>query len=148
MSIFSKLGSLLRPSAKSVTAQKSFAVEQFVYVKIPGDVGPIDRGTLFENPIDSALAIGSLGAVLGGGSSLGEERSDGTRPIEFCGIDIDTTNRDGALSILRTLLPSLNAPIGTELHYTVGSERLQDELSPEGWLLSKPRTLLHPGFGV
>jgi len=149
MKVFSTLRRWFRPSPRPTTGPvSSFDVEQFVYVKIPVSVGPIERGALFGDPIDLALAEGDLGEVSGGGSSLGEKQADGSRNIEFCGIDVDTRNRDGALAVLRELLPRLDAPMGTELHYTTGIEKLQDELSPEGWLLSRPRTQLHPGFDI
>jgi len=128
--------------------QQSFDIESFIYIKIPGEIQPLDRGALFEDPIDSALAQANLGATSGGGSSLGDPQPDGSRRIEFCGIDFDATDRDGALVALRTLLPSLSAPLGTELHYTRGGIKLQDVLSVEGWQPGLPRNFLHPGFGV
>jgi hypothetical protein len=148
MSISSFIKSLL-PSKPSVPAEaNAFDVEQFIYVKIPGDIGPIDRGALFEDRIEPALAEKNLGTVSGGGSSLGDARPDGSRPISFCGIDIDTTSRDEALVVLRDLLPTLNTPVGAELHYTKKGQKLQDELAAEGWLLERPRVFDHPGFGV
>ena len=138
-----------RPARPASVPENAFTAEQFIYIKIPAAFGPVDRATLFEDPIDLALAAeGSLGAVSGGGSLLSKQQLDGSRHIEFCGIDVDTTDRDRALGVLRKLLPTLNAPLGTELHYTAGVEKLQDELSPEGWLVSRPRLLLHPGFGI
>ena len=95
-----------------MTEQESeFDVEQFIYVKIPAPIQPLDRGSLFEDPIDSALEPEGLGHVSGGGSLLGDTRADGTRPIEFCGIDIDTTDRSAVLHILRGLLPKLGIPL-------------------------------------
>jgi hypothetical protein len=128
--------------------QQSFDIENFIYIKIPGDIQPLDRGSRFEDLIDSALAHANLGATSGGGSSLGNPGPDGSRRIEFCGIDFDATDRDGALASLRTLLPDLNAPIGTELHYTCGGIKLQDVLSVKGWQLGLPRSFTHPGFGI
>lgn len=49
------------------------------------------------------------------------------------------------LSVLE--LVALGAPVGSELHYTEGSERLLDRLAESGWKLRLPRTFLHPGFG-
>jgi len=148
MGISSFIKSLL-PSKSSAPAETdTFDVEQFIYVKIPGDIGPIDRGDLFEDRIEPVLAEKNLGSVSGGGSSLGDARPDGSRPISFCGIDIDTTSREEALVVLRNLLPTIDAPLGTELHYTKKGLKLQDELASEGWLLERPRVFDHPGLGV
>ena len=148
MSISSFLKSLLTSRPSSPAQANAFDVEQFIYVKIPGEIGPMDRGEMFEDKIEPVLAEKNLGSVSGGGSSLGDARPDGSRPIEFCGIDIDTKSRDEALFVLRSLLPTLDAPIGTELHYTKNGQKLQDEFANNGWVLEKPRVFLHPGFGV
>lgn len=125
-----------------------FDVEQFVYIKIPDSIQPVDRGELFENLIDTALEPLGLGHVSGGGSLLGKVRPDGTRPIEFCGIDVDTTDRAAALEILRKLLPPLGVPQGTELHYTANGAKLQDRFLGADWVISESREFLHPGFDI
>jgi hypothetical protein len=127
---------------------EDFDVEQFIYIKIPDAIQPLDRAEIFEDPIDAALTTKGLGHVSGGGSLLGNERSDGTRPIEFCGIDVDTINRDAVLAILRELLPSLGTPLATELHYTTGSAKLQDRFLGADWVIGEPRNFLHPGFDI
>jgi hypothetical protein len=121
--------------------------ELFVYVKLPESIGPIDRGERYEDPIADRLAEQALGEVSGGGSQLGDERADGTRPIEFCGIDVDVTDQRQALVVLRAALIELRAPIGTELHYTVAGVKLQDELRADGWVLEESRSSVHPAFG-
>ena len=78
----------------------------------------------------------------------GDPLPDGSRPIEFCGLDIDVTDLARALVLLRAELPALGAPDGTELHYSAGETRLQDAYSQGHWTLEQPRTFLHPGFGV
>ena len=123
-------------------------VDRFVYLKIPADIGPLVRAERFEDPIDDALAQEGLGEVSGGGSSLGLARPDGSRPIEFCGIDIDCSDREATLALLRVLLPGLGLPAGSELHYTAGGQRLQDAFDGEVWAVGDPRTFLHPGFDV
>ena len=125
---------------------KDFDVEQFIYIKIPDAIQPADRAQIFEDPIDAALEPQELGHVSGGGSLLGNARPDGTRPIEFCGIDVDTTDRDATLQILRKLLPDLGIPPSTELHYTTGGARLQDRFLGADWATGEPREFLHPGF--
>lgn len=125
-----------------------FDVERFVYLKIPGDIGPRERAERFEDPIDAALAQDELGEVSGGGSSLGHARADGSRPIEFCGIDIDVTDREVALALLRVLLPGLGLPAGSELHYTAAGRQLQDVFGGDAWDVGVARSFLHPGFDV
>ena len=125
-----------------------FDVEKFVYLKIPGDVDPVQRGERFSRPIEAALAGRALGEVSGGGSSLGAPDAQGRTAIEFCGIDIDVADRDAALVVLRELVPTLGAPVGTELHYTRAGRPRRDRFDAAGWVLDEPRTDRHPGFGV
>lgn len=125
-----------------------FDTEQFVYIKIPLAIQPMDRGERFEDEIDDALSAEGLGEVSGGGSLLGNPGPDGRRSIEFCGIDVDTDDREAALKVLRNLLPGLGAPPLTELHYTANGQRLQDAFLGHDWRIGEPRTFLHPGFGV
>lgn len=125
-----------------------FDIEQFVYIKIPADIDPLDRSKIFEAPIDAALASKGLGEVSGGGSLLGNIRSDGTRPIEFSGIDVDTNARETVLAILRKLLPGLGSPVGTELHYTAGGFKLQNRFFGADGIIGDARDFLHPGFDV
>jgi hypothetical protein len=120
----------------------------FVYIKIPESLKPIPRGDKYEDPIQASLQALGLGEVTGGGSQLGDQQPDGTRPIEFCGIDVELTDLDRGRELLRGRLTTLGAPAGTELHFTVIDTKLQDELHPDGWVLDQPRTFLHPGFGV
>jgi hypothetical protein len=125
-----------------------FDIEQFIYVKIPAPIQPLERGTRFEDPIDAALGPEGLGHVSGGGSLLGDALPDGTRPIEFCGIDIDATDKDAVLEILRKLLPTLGLPLASELHYTSAGAKLQDRFLGAGWAIAEPREFLHPGFDI
>ena len=128
--------------------EDEFDVEQFVFVKIPASIQPLDRGTLFEDSIDAALEPQDLGHVSGGGSLLGDTLPDGTRPIEFCGIDIDTTDRAAVLEILRELLPTLGIPLASELHYTANGHKLQDRFLGDSWSIGESREFLHPGFDI
>jgi hypothetical protein len=120
----------------------------FVYLKIPEPLMPLDRGSKYEDPIAAALEARQLGSISGGGAQLGDEQPDGTRPIEICGIDIDVTDLEEARRLLRGILVELGASTGTEIHFSIGDEKLQDELRETGWILQQPRTFLHPGFGI
>ncbi|PTT22581.1 hypothetical protein DBR12_03765 [Acidovorax sp. HMWF029] len=147
MSVISTIKSLLG-LAPAKQEQKTFNPEHFIYVKLPGNLMPLDRGAVYEDPIEQALSEGNLGTVSGGGSSLGDKLPDGSRIIEFSGIDIDTDQPTRTLEVLRDLLRKLDAPAGTELHYTRGGAKLQDQLSSTGWRTAQQREFLHPGFGV
>ena len=46
--------------------------EVFVYVKIPEDIEPLDRGDKYEDPRDEILQASGVGEVSGGGSQLGD----------------------------------------------------------------------------
>jgi len=127
---------------------EDFDIEQFVYIKIPDAIQPVERASLFEDPIDAALGPNDLGHVSGGGSLLSDKRPDGSRTIEFCGIDVETTDRDAVLRVLRGLLPTLVGPLAFELHYTVSGAKLQDRYLESEWAIGEPRTFLHPGFDI
>jgi len=150
MGIFRKLASWwsrAKDAREEVPETDGFDVEQFIYVKVPGHIEPVARGEI-EDRIEPFLREARLGEVSGGGSQLGNARPDGTRLIEFCGIDIDTTDRDAALGLLRSLLPTLEVPAGTELHYTRQGIRLLDRYAANGWTLELAREQLHPGFDI
>ena len=121
---------------------------ELIYIYLPESRGPIDRGDSYEDPIDDELQLRSLGYVSGGGSSLSDELPDGRREIVDCGIDVDAVDVDAARELLREQLPSLGCPAGTQLHYREGDTPLQDEYDGSNWALGKPRTMMHPGFGV
>jgi hypothetical protein len=133
---------------KAPDPARSLEPTAFIYVKIPEGIGPMDRGDKYEDPLEVKLREAGLGQVSGGGSQLGDHRPDGSRVIDFCGLDIDVVDLEKALALLRAELPPLGIPDGTELHYTVGEARLQDVFSRGEWTLGQPRTFLHPGFGV
>lgn len=122
--------------------------ETFLYVKIPGNIQPIERGERFEDPLIDALLEAQLGDVTGGGSSMSDPDAEGQRTVEFCGIDVDTPSPAAARKLIREKLLELAAPSGTEIHYTTGGTRLLDRLNHDEWALALPREELHPGFGI
>jgi hypothetical protein len=105
----------------------------FVFVKIPLRHHGGDPLHLREAQIDTQLQAQALGTVLGWGDSLGERRSDGSRRAAYQRIDINLSDLSAGLALLRTLLPTLEAPPGTEIHYTLEAERLFERLGIEGW---------------
>ena len=100
------------------------------------------------HPLNAALKENAAGEVTGGGSGLGDERPDGTRPIEYIGVDLELEELDTGLPIVRQTLEAIGAPEGTEVHYTRDDEKLQDDLKDGEWNVGLERTFLHPGFGI
>jgi hypothetical protein len=113
---------------------------KLVYVFLPEPLGPMDRGDKYEEPIIDELERLGLGEVTGAGTGLGEERPDGTRPMESCGIDVETHDPLETRAILRGLLPKLGCPEGTQLEYEVSGKVLKDEFDGKGWALEIPVT--------
>ena len=108
---------------------------ELVYVFLPEAIGPMDRGDKYEEPIIDELERLGLGEVSGAGTSLGDEGPDGRRPIVSCGIDVDTNDVAATRAALRTLLPKLGCPQGTQLHYELSGKVHQDEFDGENWSL-------------
>jgi hypothetical protein len=98
----------------------------FVYIKIPGDIEPMDRGEKFADPLQEALESAELGTITGGGSQLSEPDSEGGRSVEFCGIDVDLYHLDKGLELLRKELVRLAAPPGTALLYELNGQEYEE----------------------
>ena len=77
----------------------------FFYVRIPGDIQPVERGERFEDPLEAALQEAALGSVTGGGSQMGE----GVR-VEYCGLDVVVSDRTRGLDLIRRVMQSLGCP--------------------------------------
>ena len=142
MSIVDRLKSLLTPP------ERTGGRTEFIYVFLPGDIDPLDRGSRYEDALEAELRLAGIGWVSGGGSQLGPERPDGTSSIEFCGLDVDVIDVAAGRKLLRQHLPALRCPPGTELHYSQGDLSLQDEYDGQTWVLAQPRDRLHPAFGI
>lgn len=108
----------------------------------------MDRSERYENPIEAELKLSNLGYVSGGGSSLSDEKPDGSRNIEWCGIDVDTVDIDKCRALLHQHLPELGCLAGTQLQFRMGDTALLDEFDGDTWHVNLPRTNIHPGFGV
>lgn len=84
-----------------------------VVATITDDVGPIDRGAKYQDPLDAILQPAGLGEVRGGGSQL-----DAARRIAFVDVEVALADTEGALELLRTTLQRLGAPAGSVLTFT------------------------------
>ena len=105
----------------------------FFYVKLP--VGPslADREPVFHEGLEAALAQAKAGSVLGWGDSLSHANTGRPAPVAFHRIDIEITDFKPALALLQRALVALDAPVGTEIHYTVDETAFQDVFSSAGW---------------
>jgi len=104
----------------AASAQESLAqsVSQFIYVKIPEQIEPIARGEKYEDPLDAFLKGKGLGEVSGGGTMMSAPDKDGKKKIEYVGLDVDLSDFNGGLPILKEELIRLGVPKGTVLEYT------------------------------
>lgn len=109
----------------------------FVYVRIPVARHAADPLHLREERIDQALQAEGLGTVVGWGDSLGERHANGKRAATFMRVDISVSDLPRALALLHALLPALEAPPGTEIHYHADGHHLCDAIHDQGWLLAQ-----------
>lgn len=118
MSFLKEIKSWLGHDPESITPvdQVSRQDPLFVYVKMPGDLDPLDRWEKFAQPLQHLLEADSLGTVTGGGSQSTED-DEGDDVVEFCGIDVDLYDAVNGLVLLRRELVRLQAPPGTVLLY-------------------------------
>jgi hypothetical protein len=146
MAFWRKLAAKLSPGRGAANAADR--PTWLIYILLPEPLQPVDRGARYEDPLEAELGLAGLGYVSGGGSSLGREKPDGSRDIEYCGIDVDAYDVDAVRGLLRLHLPELGCPAGTQLHYRdKADEPLQDEYDGAEWNLGRSRTMMHPGFG-
>ena len=108
---------------------------ELVYIFLPEALGPMDRGDKYEDPIIEKLERLGLGEVSGAGTELGDEGPDGRRPILSCGIDVDTHDVAATRAALRTLLPRLGCPTGSQLQNMMSDKPLRDEFDGKTWTL-------------
>ena len=144
MAFWDKLAAKLAPQPSAVDDRPTY----LIYVMLPEPLQPTDRGSRYEDPLEAELQLADLGFVSGGGSSLSDLLPDGSRQIEYCGIDVDAYDVDAARELLRQHLPDLGCVDGTQLYYRDQSDVPLSDVYGDGlWSLAQPRAELHPGFG-
>src|SRR3954464_14638249 len=79
------------------SATNSSNETQFVFVRIPEQIQPLERADKYEDPLDRVLKKERVGEVTGGGSSLSHPDADGKRTIEWVGIDVDLSEFDSGM---------------------------------------------------
>lgn len=77
----------------------------FFYLKIPEDIQPLARAAKYEDPLQLELTRRSLGEITGGGSQLASGGG-----IEYCGIDVEVTDRQRGLELIVETVRKLQAP--------------------------------------
>jgi hypothetical protein len=127
MSFLKEVKGWLGMDPDSVTLKEQVSDEKplFVYVKIPGNIQPLDRANRFEDPVQKALSTEKLGEITGGGSQLAGEE---TSLILFCGLDVELYDVERGIALLRRELIRLKAPMDTFLLYEVNGQEFEDPL--------------------
>ena len=101
---------------------------QLVLVRIPEQLQPVDRGARYEGPLDAALKKETVGEVNGGSTELSAPDADGKKSIEWVGIDVDLSDFERGMPILKRELLRLGAPAGTILEYSRNGQKLEERL--------------------
>jgi len=108
-------GNLFKPRSKPV--------KHYLVAQINAKVMPLDRGELFEDPLDVALRAAGLGEVSGGGTLQAESGE-----IEYCDIEIECLDlSEDLFALVISTLETLGAPKGSKLQV-----ESQDRVLPFG----------------
>jgi hypothetical protein len=118
----------LRPKSSSAQTLAGSLASTFVFVKIPEEILPLDRGEKYEDPLDASLKKAKLGEVTGGGTQLGKEKPNGKKSIEWVGVDVELSDFEHGLPFLKSELKRLGAPIGTTLEFTRDGKTVSEAL--------------------
>src|SRR5215831_18914973 len=81
-----------------------------VVARLYEHIGPIDRGSRYEDPLDAALRRANLGEVTGGGSQLGA-----LGEIDFADVEIQVADVEDAMKVIIDVLQRSGAPVGSQL---------------------------------
>ena len=101
---------------------------QLVLVRIPEPMEPPDRGAKYEDPLDAALKKEAVGEVNGGDMQLSVPDADGKKSIEWVGVDVNLSDFERGMPILKRELLRLGAPAGTILEYSRDGQKLEERL--------------------
>jgi hypothetical protein len=103
------------------SAPSSAAAGEIVIARLNARAQPIDRGEVFEDPLDGVLQAAGIGNITGGGTQLGEEGE-----IQFCDLEISVPEAsDAVLATIRKALEELGAPKGSRLIWNDGANELE-----------------------
>lgn len=93
---------------REMATEAQITKETLLYVRIPGNIAPLEREERFEEPLNKALNEAEVGEVAGGGSQMGDDNK-----VVYCGVDVYLKDRESGLHVLRQSLRQLVAPEGT-----------------------------------
>jgi hypothetical protein len=103
------------------SAPSPAAAGDLVIARLNARAQPMDRGDVFEDPLDGILQAAGMGNVTGGGTQLG---TDGE--IAFCDLEIAVPEAtDAALGAIRKTLEGLGAPKGSRLIWNDGANEIE-----------------------
>jgi hypothetical protein len=107
---------LFQPSATSPSEGGDMVI-----ARLNARAQPIDRGEVFEDPLNEVLEAAGTGQVTGGGTMLGQEGE-----VEFCDLEIMVPEAtDAVLGSIRDALEGLGAPKGSRLIWNDGADELE-----------------------
>ncbi|HEX7641622.1 MAG TPA: hypothetical protein VF472_05350 [Burkholderiaceae bacterium] len=90
-----------------------------VSVKINESISTDDRGTKYDDPLGAALKEGNLGEVVGGGNSVNKAGK-----VEWAGIDLEVTDLQKSIPVIKQKLIDLGAPKGSTIEYHSGGKKV------------------------
>jgi hypothetical protein len=94
--------------------KKPKPVTHYMTAKLNARVQPMDRGELFEDPLNDLLVSEKLGEVVGGGTML----ADDPQGIAYCDVEIGTYDHSEAtVTRVLSMLEGLGIPKGSELQF-------------------------------
>lgn len=84
---------------------------QYVVVTLNARIQPLDRGEIFEDPLDEMLSKASKGEVIGGGTMQSQSGE-----IEYCDIEIEVLNSDEpTIDFIKSSLEQIGVPKGSKI---------------------------------
>jgi hypothetical protein len=101
---------------------------QFVFVRIPEQLTPIETGAKYQDPLNAALKREGVGRVSGGGSELSAIGGNGRKSIDWAGVDVELSDFGRGLPILKRELLRLGAPPTTILQYSQDGKQVEERL--------------------
>ena len=107
--VFAAVMFLIVPKGRSAAVDPG----GYVIATIPENIGPMERGAKYEDPLDELLEEHGIGEISGGGSSIDTEAGE----IEYVDIEIDLTDLDKGIPLVRETLRRLGAPPGSTLSF-------------------------------
>lgn len=103
-------------------AEQSQSAENYMVVTLNDKIMPIDRGNVYEDPLDEFIQANGIGEVTGGGTLQLESGE-----IEYCDIEI-RLNKDilseSQIKLVIEKLESLGAPKGSKLTIEKTGEKI------------------------